>query len=76
MAGRDQRKLESLRAELAARINPAVKDVPILVADAMDSSALGEVVKQTQVWGQATGVLCLRNTTRVQFKTTMCALGR
>ncbi|KAL6762558.1 Saccharopine dehydrogenase-domain-containing protein [Haematococcus lacustris] len=48
MAGRDRRKLEGVRDSLC-RINPAAKDVPILLADARDAVAVGNVVKQAQV---------------------------
>mmetsp|Transcript_3822 Transcript_3822/g.8188 ORF Transcript_3822/g.8188 Transcript_3822/m.8188 type:complete len:425 (-) Transcript_3822:281-1555(-) len=48
IAGRDQRKLEQVRADLV-KINPACKEVPILVADAYDSAAVGKVLSQTKV---------------------------
>ncbi|GFR43446.1 hypothetical protein Agub_g4528 [Astrephomene gubernaculifera] len=48
MAGRDQKKLEQVRSELST-INPAVKDVPILTADARDAPAVGSVVRQAEV---------------------------
>ncbi|KAG2439493.1 hypothetical protein HXX76_004847 [Chlamydomonas incerta] len=50
MAGRDAKKLEQVRSELAARVNnPAVATVPILTADANDAPAVGRVLAQTQV---------------------------
>jgi len=48
LAGRDARKLEAVKEELV-RINPAVKDVPVLVADARDAQAVGSMLAQTQV---------------------------
>ncbi len=47
MAGRDKRKLEAVREELP-KINPAIKDVPLLTADASDKAAVGDLLKQTQ----------------------------
>ncbi|KAG2445220.1 hypothetical protein HYH02_008688 [Chlamydomonas schloesseri] len=50
MAGRDAKKLEQVRSELAARVNnPEVAAVPILTADANDAPAVGRVLAQTQV---------------------------
>ncbi|KAG2501934.1 hypothetical protein HYH03_000432 [Edaphochlamys debaryana] len=48
MAGRDPKKLEQVRADLA-RINPACKDVPILTADALDKPAVSRVAAQAEV---------------------------
>ncbi|PNW82174.1 hypothetical protein CHLRE_06g277100v5 [Chlamydomonas reinhardtii] len=50
IAGRDAKKLEQIRSELAVRVNnPAVAAVPILTADANDAPAVGRVLAQTQV---------------------------
>jgi short subunit dehydrogenase-like uncharacterized protein len=48
MAGRDQAKLERVRAELAAR-TPAAAGVPILSADPSDTSALDALVGSGKV---------------------------
>ncbi|KAF5833430.1 Saccharopine dehydrogenase-domain-containing protein [Dunaliella salina] len=48
MAGRDNQKLEKVREELA-QINPDVKDIPLLVADANNASEVGDVLKQSKV---------------------------
>jgi short subunit dehydrogenase-like uncharacterized protein len=48
MAGRDQAKLERVRAELAAR-TPAAAGVPILSADPSDTSALDALVGSGRV---------------------------
>ncbi|GAX74962.1 hypothetical protein CEUSTIGMA_g2408.t1 [Chlamydomonas eustigma] len=47
MAGRDKAKLEQLRADLT-KLNVDCKDVPILVANAQDGEAIGQVLKQTK----------------------------
>jgi short subunit dehydrogenase-like uncharacterized protein len=48
LAGRDRKKLEGVRDELAASV-PAARELPILVADAHDAAALGELAKKTVV---------------------------
>ncbi len=48
LAGRDRKKLEGVRDELAASV-PAARELPILVADAHDAAALGELAKKTKV---------------------------
>jgi len=48
LAGRDPKKLEGVRAELAAT-TPAASELPILLADAHDEVALGEIAKKTRV---------------------------
>ena len=48
MAGRSLSKLESVRAEIAARV-PAAAEVPLLVADSHDRAALAAMVAQTRV---------------------------
>ncbi|KAF5837446.1 hypothetical protein DUNSADRAFT_4362 [Dunaliella salina] len=56
MAGRDKQKLEKVRQELCA-INPDVKDIPLLVADAKNAAEVGNVLKQTKVVLSAAGPL-------------------
>uniref|UniRef100_A0A7S3RBG0 Saccharopine dehydrogenase NADP binding domain-containing protein n=1 Tax=Dunaliella tertiolecta TaxID=3047 RepID=A0A7S3RBG0_DUNTE len=48
MAGRDRQKLEKVRQELCT-INPDVKDVPLLVADAKNAAEVGNMLQQTKV---------------------------
>ena len=54
MAGRDQRRLETVREELA-KINPDIRTVPILVADAHDAKAVRGVLDQTKVGSGSVG---------------------
>ena len=54
IAGRNEQKLEGVRDRLAAT-NPALKDLPILVADAEDTDALAEVVATTKVVATTVG---------------------
>jgi len=54
IAGRNEQKLEAVRDRLAAT-NPALKDLPILVADAEDTDALAEVVATTKVVATTVG---------------------
>jgi short subunit dehydrogenase-like uncharacterized protein len=48
LAGRNAQKLEAVRAELAA-IDPAARDWPIVVGDALDRSDVEAMVKETRV---------------------------
>ncbi len=48
IAGRDLKKLEIIRAELAT-INPALTDLPIIVADSGDRESLNKLAAQTRV---------------------------
>jgi saccharopine dehydrogenase (NAD+, L-glutamate forming) len=48
LAGRNQTKLEQVRTRLVA-INPALKDLPLLVADASDRASLDAVATSTKV---------------------------
>ena len=48
MAGRSQDKLESLRQDLT-EIEPALSDLPLLVADVNDEDSLGEMAKRAEV---------------------------
>ncbi|GAA3525597.1 saccharopine dehydrogenase family protein [Nocardioides daeguensis] len=54
LAGRNERKLEGVRERLAA-VNPALADLPLLVADAEDADALAEVVATTKVVATTVG---------------------
>lgn len=54
IAGRRRDALESVREQLAL-INPALKNLDLLVADANDQSALDNMVKQTKVVVTAAG---------------------
>jgi short subunit dehydrogenase-like uncharacterized protein len=48
LAGRDRAKLERVRAELAAAY-PGLVEPPILVADALDATAVGAIAARTRV---------------------------
>jgi short subunit dehydrogenase-like uncharacterized protein len=48
IAGRSQAKLESARAAVAKQ-HPSVKDIPMVVADAQDEKALGQLAASTRV---------------------------
>ncbi|GAX74961.1 hypothetical protein CEUSTIGMA_g2407.t1 [Chlamydomonas eustigma] len=48
IAGRDKSKLEQLRSDLSV-INEGCKEVPILLADARDGAAMGQILCQTRV---------------------------
>lgn len=54
LAGRDRKKLEGIRDELAKE-TPAAKDLPILVADAHDRAALDRVAASTKVVATTVG---------------------
>lgn len=54
LAGRDRRKLEGIRDDVA-RETPAAKDVPILIADAHDEAALAAVARSTKVVATTVG---------------------
>lgn len=54
LAGRDRKKLEGVRDELAKE-TPAAKDLPILIADAHDRAALDAVTKNTKVVATTVG---------------------
>ncbi|MCX6398593.1 MAG: saccharopine dehydrogenase NADP-binding domain-containing protein [Propionibacteriales bacterium] len=54
LAGRSQKKLEEVRTRLAG-VNPALADLPLLVADATDAAALAEVVATTKVVATTVG---------------------
>ncbi|MFW6869800.1 saccharopine dehydrogenase family protein [Nocardioides sp. CPCC 206347] len=54
LAGRNEKKLEAVRSRLAG-VNPALADLPLLVADAADAAALAEVVATTQVVATTVG---------------------
>ncbi len=54
LAGRNEKKLEAVRSRLAG-VNPALADLPLLVADASDAAALAEVVATTQVVATTVG---------------------
>jgi len=54
LAGRDRKKLEAVRDELA-RETPAAKDLPVLIADAHDRSALDAIAKATKVVATTVG---------------------
>ncbi|WP_182379199.1 saccharopine dehydrogenase NADP-binding domain-containing protein [Nocardioides sp. WS12] len=54
LAGRSQAKLEAVRSRLAG-VNPALADLPLLVADATDAAALAEVVATTKVVATTVG---------------------
>lgn len=49
IGGRSRQKLEALRADLVTRSGPALADLPIIVADAHEPTALLELVKRTKV---------------------------
>lgn len=48
LAGRRRDALTAIRDELVA-INPALKDLPIIIADANDNTSIDNMVKQTKV---------------------------
>ncbi|HWJ09208.1 MAG TPA: saccharopine dehydrogenase NADP-binding domain-containing protein [Nocardioides sp.] len=54
IAGRNEQKLEAVRQRLSAT-NPALADLPILIADAEDTDALAEVVRTTKVVATTVG---------------------
>ncbi len=54
LAGRDARKLASVRDALAAEL-PAAKDLPLLVADAHDADALARVARDARVVATTVG---------------------
>lgn len=54
LAGRDRKKLEAVRDDLA-RETPAAKELPILVADAHDRAALDRVAASTKVIATTVG---------------------
>lgn len=54
LAGRSQEKLEAVRSRLSG-VNPALADLPLLVADATDAAALAEVVATTKVVATTVG---------------------
>lgn len=54
LAGRDARKLEAVRAELAAE-TPAAADLPLLIADAHDRPALDRVAASARVVATTVG---------------------
>ena len=54
IAGRNEQKLEAVRSRLAGT-NPALADLPLLVADAEDTDALAEVVRTTKVVATTVG---------------------
>lgn len=54
IAGRNEKKLEAVRTRLAG-IDPALADLPLLVADAEDTDALAEVVATTKVVATTVG---------------------
>lgn len=54
LAGRDRKKLEGIREEIAKE-TPAAKDLPILIADAHDRAALDRVATSTRVVATTVG---------------------
>jgi short subunit dehydrogenase-like uncharacterized protein len=54
LAGRTLAKLEAVRDRLADR-NPALADIPLLVADAGDPASLADVARQTRVVATTVG---------------------
>ncbi|GAB2772715.1 saccharopine dehydrogenase NADP-binding domain-containing protein [Nocardioides salsibiostraticola] len=48
LVGRNQEKLEGVRARLA-KINGALSDLPLIIADATDSASLADVAARTKV---------------------------
>eukprot|EP00877_Chromochloris_zofingiensis_P009998 jgi/Chrzof1/5251/Cz15g19010.t1 len=54
MAGRDHGKLESVKEDLV-KFDPDIQAVPVLLADANDSSALSKLASQTEVIIQVAG---------------------
>jgi short subunit dehydrogenase-like uncharacterized protein len=54
LAGRNEQKLAAVRDHLAVT-NPALADLPLLVADAADADALAEVVATTKVVATTVG---------------------
>ena len=70
MAGRDKKKLEDVRSEIADT------SVPILLADSFDENTLSDLVKQTKVMCSTVGPFSLYGTLLVdlcvRFKTNYC----
>ena len=57
IAGRRQAALQKIRDELAA-INPALKALPIVIADSSDMNSLHNMTKQTKVRRTALTTSC------------------
>ena len=70
MAGRDKKKLEDVRSEIADT------SVPILLADSFDENTLSDLVKQTKVMCSTVGPFSVYGTLLVdlcvRFKTNYC----
>jgi short subunit dehydrogenase-like uncharacterized protein len=54
IGGRDRAKLEALRAELSG-VDPAARELPLLVGDSLDPASLAPIVRRTRVVATTVG---------------------